>query len=78
MLYFPGRTIHIQTPANGFDSGILASGKTFTHNFHTDGIIQYYCNLHPTMLGEIIVVIFYLIISFLVDTFRQLPFPVYM
>ena len=55
--------------------GILASGKTFTHNFHTDGIIQYYCHLHPTMLGEIIVVIFYLIISFLVDTFQQIAIP---
>jgi hypothetical protein len=25
----------IKTPANGFDSEILAPGKTFTHNFHT-------------------------------------------
>ena len=43
------------TPPNGFDSGILAPGKTFTHNFDTAGTIQYYCTLHPTMLGEIIV-----------------------
>ena len=42
------------TPPNGFDSGILAPGKTFTHNFETAGTIQYYCTLHPTMLGELI------------------------
>jgi len=42
------------TPSNGFDSGILAPGKTFTHNFETAGTIQYYCTLHPTMLGELI------------------------
>jgi plastocyanin len=42
------------TPPNGFDSGILAPGKTFTHNFDTARTTQYYCTLHPTMLGEII------------------------
>jgi plastocyanin len=43
------------TPANGFDSGILAPGKMFTHTFDAAGTIQYYCTLHPTMLGEVIV-----------------------
>jgi len=43
------------TPPNGFDSGILAPGKTFNHTFGTAGTIQYYCTLHPTMLGEVIV-----------------------
>ena len=43
------------TPPNGFDSGILAPGKTFTHTFDTAGTVQYYCTLHPTMLGEVIV-----------------------
>ena len=43
------------SPPNGFDSGILAPGKTFTHTFGTAGTIQYYCTLHPTMLGEVIV-----------------------
>jgi plastocyanin len=42
------------TPRNGFDSGILAPGKTFTHKFDTSGTIKYYCTLHPTMLGELI------------------------
>jgi plastocyanin len=43
------------TPVNGFDSGILAPGKTFTHTFAAPGTIQYSCTLHPTMLGEVIV-----------------------
>ncbi len=43
------------TPVNGFDSGIMAPGKTFTHTFATPGTIQYSCTLHPTMLGEVIV-----------------------
>lgn len=42
------------TPTNGFDSGILAPGKTFSHNFDTAGATQYYCTLHPTMLGKIL------------------------
>ena len=42
-------------PPNGFDSGILAPGKTFSHNFGTAGATQYYCTLHPTMLGKILV-----------------------
>jgi nitrite reductase (NO-forming) len=43
------------TPPNGFDSGILAPGKTFTHTFDAAGTVQYYCTLHPTILGEVIV-----------------------
>ena len=43
------------TPPNGFDSGILAPGKTFTHTFDKPGTIQYYCTLHPTMMGEVVV-----------------------
>jgi len=43
------------TPPNGFDSGILVPGKTFSHNFNEAGATQYYCTLHPTMLGEIFV-----------------------
>jgi plastocyanin len=43
------------TPPNGFDSGIIAPGKTFTHTFDKPGTVQYYCTLHPTMLGEVVV-----------------------
>src|SRR5262249_10165840 len=44
-----------ETPPNGFDSGMLAPGSVFTHTFATAGTVQYYCTLHPTMLGEVIV-----------------------
>jgi nitrite reductase (NO-forming) len=40
-------------PPNGFDSDIVAPGKTFTHTFDAAGTIQYYCTLHPTMMGEV-------------------------
>jgi plastocyanin len=43
------------SPPNGFDSGILAPGSVFSHIFATAGTVQYYCTLHPTMLGEVIV-----------------------
>lgn len=43
------------SPPNGFDSGILAPGSVFTHTFAAAGTVQYYCTLHPTMLGEVIV-----------------------
>ncbi|MFZ0222893.1 MAG: plastocyanin/azurin family copper-binding protein [Candidatus Nitrosopolaris sp.] len=43
------------TPPNGFDSGFLAPGNAFTHTFATAGTVQYYCTLHPFMLGEVIV-----------------------
>ncbi len=43
------------TPPNGYDSGILAPGEKFTHTLDTAETIQYYCTLHPTMMGEVIV-----------------------
>jgi plastocyanin len=43
------------TPPNGFDSGIVAPGNAFTHAFAAAGTVQYYCTLHPFMLGEVIV-----------------------
>jgi plastocyanin len=43
------------TPSNGFDSGIFALGEKFIHTFDTAWTIQYYCTLHPTMMGEVIV-----------------------
>ena len=42
------------SPPNGFDSGILAPGSAFSHTFAAAGTVQYYCTLHPTMLGEVI------------------------
>jgi plastocyanin len=36
-----------------FDSGLL--GDTYTHKFMNTGKFNYFCQIHPTMVGEIIV-----------------------
>ena len=41
-----------------FDSGLttlIQPGKTFSHTFTTAGTIPYFCEIHPTMVGTIIV-----------------------
>ena len=44
-----------------FDSGLagpnalISKGKTFKHTFDTAGEYQYYCTLHPAMVGTVIV-----------------------
>jgi plastocyanin len=43
------------TPTNGFDSGILSPGQTFKHTFNKPGTVDYFCRLHPFMLGQVIV-----------------------
>jgi plastocyanin len=41
-----------------FDSGLttlIQPSKTFSHTFTTAGTIPYFCEIHPTMVGKIIV-----------------------
>jgi plastocyanin len=44
-----------------FDSGLsgpnalTAKGKTFSHTFNEKGEFSYFCQLHPTMIGKVIV-----------------------
>ncbi|MCO5176435.1 MAG: cupredoxin domain-containing protein [Thermomicrobiales bacterium] len=38
-----------------FDSGILHTGDSFSVTFDTPGMIDYWCLLHPNMLGMIMV-----------------------
>ena len=41
-----------------FDSGLstlLTPGKTFSHTFNTGGEFTYYCQVHPTMIGKVVV-----------------------
>jgi plastocyanin len=38
-----------------FDSSYLAAGKTFQHTFASAGTFDYYCTLHPFMVGKVIV-----------------------
>ena len=39
----------------GFNSGILASGRSWTYTFHTLGTFAYTCTFHPDMNGHIVI-----------------------
>ena len=49
------------THGKAFDSGLsgptalTTQGKTFSHKFMTAGEFPYFCQLHPTMVGKVIV-----------------------
>ncbi len=38
-----------------FDSGLLMSGDTYRRTFESAGTFEYYCTLHPEMVGTIVV-----------------------
>jgi plastocyanin len=38
-----------------FDSGTLAPGASYEHQFNVPGTFNYHCTLHPTMTGKVIV-----------------------
>ena len=48
-------TVTSGTPEDGtsgvFDSGIMDAGSTFEYTFDSSGRYDYYCSLHPWMLG---------------------------
>jgi plastocyanin len=39
-----------------FDSSMLSQNQTFSHKFDAAGEFPYFCQLHPTMVGKVIVV----------------------
>ncbi|MBL7015278.1 MAG: hypothetical protein ISR81_07510 [Nitrosopumilus sp.] len=41
--------------SGSFDSGIIAGGEKFSFKFEENGFFDYYCTLHPWMMGTIIV-----------------------
>jgi len=47
-------TVGLNLP-NGFDSGMLMKGQTFTHKFEVDGEFPYFCMVHPWMTGMVVV-----------------------
>ncbi len=52
--------VHTVTSGSGpkdglFDSGLLGSGKSFSFTFTTDGMFDYFCQVHPWMTGQVIV-----------------------
>ena len=51
-----GRVTHTVTADRGaFDSGALAPGATFTFTVRTEGVLEYHCNIHSSMKGQIVV-----------------------
>lgn len=40
---------------DGFDSGTLQNGKTFSYTFTEPGTYAYKCSIHPSMKGTVIV-----------------------
>ena len=42
-------------PGKLFQSTYMAKGQTFQHTFDTAGTFNYYCTLHPFMMGQIVV-----------------------
>src|ERR671919_30390 len=40
-------------PSGQFDSGLVNTGATFTHQFTTPGIYAYYCTIFPFMSGMV-------------------------
>ncbi len=39
----------------GFDSGVLMKGDSFSFTFDKAGEYQYYCDVHPKMVGKVVV-----------------------
>lgn len=46
--------IHTAT-GDGFDSGNLGKGETFSHTFNEIGTFDYICTIHPYMKGKVVV-----------------------
>ena len=43
------------TPDNMFQSTYMTKGQTFEHKFDTAGTFNYFCTLHPFMMGKVVV-----------------------
>ncbi len=52
-------TVTSGTPENGpdglFDSSLFMAGNSFTHKFTTEGTFDYFCMVHPWMVGQVVV-----------------------
>ena len=47
---------HTVTAYDGsFDSGVLNPGDTYTVTFLGEGTVEYYCTIHPRMVGSVTV-----------------------
>jgi plastocyanin len=51
-----GRSYHTVTSPEGlFDSGYLESGQSWSYEFNTPGVYNYFCVPYPWMKGTVIV-----------------------
>ena len=41
--------------STGFNSGPIQPGGTFVHFFDESGTVDYYCTIHPHMMGKVMV-----------------------
>jgi len=41
--------------ADGLGSSTLYNGQTYSHTFTKDGLYNYYCGIHPSMTGSVVV-----------------------
>jgi plastocyanin len=41
--------------STGFNSGPIKPGSTFVHFFDESGTVDYYCTIHPHMIGKVVV-----------------------
>ena len=49
-------TSHTSTSdAPGWNSGIVGAGRTFSFTFQTPGTFSYHCDVHPSMVGTVVV-----------------------
>ncbi len=44
-----------ETADFGSSSTFLSKGKSISHTFETAGTFDYYCTLHPFMIGQVVV-----------------------
>ncbi len=48
-------THHVVSDTGVFDSGDLATGKSYNYTFNQTGSFPYHCSIHPSMTGTIVV-----------------------
>jgi plastocyanin len=48
-------TVTSREPAGAFDSGVMGPEEEFEFTFETTGRFEYYCKIHPAMVGSVVV-----------------------
>lgn len=46
-------TVTSTEPAGVFDSGVMGPGEEFTFAFRASGTFDYFCAIHPIMIGNV-------------------------